>query len=141
MASAGALVAFGRRDGDATKAFRNAGRMLLETGADSGEALPILATAVGVVHHIAVALLWGVLLLLIVRRFRGWAFAAAALLTSVAFTLLNLWVVPPAFGIGYAVVTSVGRALPLALALALALLVTPWASGVPEQRMSSDSGL
>lgn len=141
MASAGALTAFGRHDGDPTKAFRNAGRMLLESDASSGTALPILATAVGVVHHVIIALVWGALLGLITRQFRGWAFALAALLVPVAFVLFNLWLVPPALGIGYAVVTSVGRALPLALALALALLVTPWASGVPEQRTSTAPGM
>lgn len=141
MASAGALFAFGRQDGDATKAFRNAGRMLLESRDTGATALPIVATTVGMLHHIVIALVWGMLLSLIVRRFQGWRFALAALVTAVVFVLLNFWVVPPAVGIGYAVVTSVGRTIPLALAIAVALLVTPWASGVPEERASVFSGL
>lgn len=136
MASAGALLAFGRRDGDPTKAFRNAGRMLLESRETGATALPLLATTAGLLHHIVIAFVWGMLLSLVVRRFQGWRFALAAVLTSVVFVLLNLFVVPPVVGIGYAVVTSVGRAVPLALAIAVALLVTPWASGVPEVRAS-----
>ncbi len=134
MATTGALLAFGWHDGEPTKAFRNAGRMLLESREFPGSALPITSTAVGFVHHLLVALIWGALLILVVRLFRGWTRVGVAIAVSLLFAALNLLVIPPIFGLGYSVVTSVGRALPLALAIAAALLVTPWASGVPEQR-------
>lgn len=137
MATSGALLAFGWRDGEPAKAFRNAGRMLLVSSDFPGSAHPVLATVVGFAHHLLVALLWGMLLLVIVRGFRGWPGVLMTVVISAAFALLNLLVIPPALGVGYAVVTSLGRALPLALAIALALLVTPWASGVPERYPST----
>jgi hypothetical protein len=134
VATAGALVAYGRRDGDPTKAFRQAGRMLLESPSVSDGLMPVVAVAAGVLHHAVIAAFWGMLLMLVVRAFRGWRFAAAALLFAAAFGALNLWLLPPILRVGYAVVTSVGRVIPLVLAVTVALLVTPWASGVPERQ-------
>jgi hypothetical protein len=133
MATTGALLAFGWQDGTPSKAFRNVGRMLLESREVPATALPAVATAVGLAHHLVLSALWGALLMLLVRRFRGPAFVFAVLVTSLLFVALNLWLIPPIFGVGYAVVTSLARAIPFALAIATALLVTPWASGVPEE--------
>lgn len=132
VATTGALLAFGWNDGEAVKAFRQAGRMLLTGAGVSGATIPATATALGLLHHTVITLLWGALLLLAARPFRGLRYLWAVLLLAVTFSLLNLWLVPPMFGVGFAVITSVGRALPLALAIAVALLVTPWASGVPD---------
>jgi hypothetical protein len=132
VATTGALLAFGWSDGEPSKAFRQAGRMLLSMVQLPGAEIPATATALGLLHHMVITLVWGAVLLLLARPFRGLRFLGAALLLAVTFVLLNLWLLPPMFGVGFAVVTSVGRALPLALAIALALLVTPWASGVPE---------
>jgi hypothetical protein len=136
-ATTAVLLVFGWRDGEPAKAFRNAGRMLLESGNTPGTALPLAATIVGLVHHVVVAVLWGALLLLIVRLFRGWARVVMSLAVATGFAMLNLLVIPPVLGVGYAVVTSLGRAVPLALSIALALLVTPWASRVPDQYPST----
>lgn len=133
MATAGALLAFGWQDGTPSKAFRNVGRMLLESREVPASALPAVATAVGLTHHLVLSALWGALLMLLARRFRGVAFVVAAVLIALLFVALNLWLIPPILGIGYAVVTSLARAIPFALAIAVALLVTPWASGVPEE--------
>lgn len=132
VATIGALLAFGWSDGELTKAFRQAGRMLLGRVELPGASLPLTATALGLLHHTVLTLVWGALLLVVARRFRGLQYLWAVLAVAVTFSLLNLWLVPPMFGVGFAVVTSVWRAVPLALAVALALLVTPWASGVPE---------
>lgn len=132
VATTGALLAFGWNDGEPTKAFRQAGRMLLGVVELPGAAIPATATALGLLHHLVITLVWGALLLLVARPFRGLRYLWAVLALAVTFSLLNLWLVPPMFGVGYAVVTSVWRAVPLALSIALALLVTPWASGVPE---------
>jgi hypothetical protein len=132
VATTGALLAFGRNDGEPTKAFRQAGRMLLGMVELPGAAIPATATVLGIVHHTVISLVWGALLLMAVRPFRGPRYLCAALALAVTFSLLNLWLVPPMLGVGFAVVTSIWRAVPLALAIALALLVTPWASGVPE---------
>lgn len=131
-ATAGVLLAFGWKEGDPVKAFRNAGRMLLGSAQLPAVALPLTATLLGAVHHVVVALLWGAMLGLAARPFRGLRYVAAALVLSVTFSLLNLWMIPPMFGVGFAVLTSVARAVPLALAITVALLVTPWASGVGE---------
>ncbi len=131
-ASAGVLLAFGWKEGDPAKAFRNAGRMLLGSAELPAVALPLTATLLGVVHHVVVAFLWGAMLGLASRPFRGVRYLLAALVLSVTFSLLNLWTIPPLFGVGFSVLTSVARAVPFALALTVALLVTPWASGVGE---------
>ena len=132
-ATTGALLAFGWRDGEPGRAFRQTGRMLLAAAEFPGARLPLTAVLMGSLHHLAVACVWGALLGLACRAFRGWRFALAALVLGVTYSLLNLWLIPPMFGVGYGVVTSLGRALPLGLAIAVALLVTPWASGVPER--------
>jgi len=132
VATTGALLAFGWNDGEPTKAFRHAGRMLLGVLELPVAVIPATATALGLMHHMVISLVWGALLLLAVRPFHGLRYLWAVLAFAVTFSLLNLWLVPPMFGVGFAVVTSVWRAVPLALAIALALLVTPWASGVPE---------
>ncbi len=115
--------------------------MLLQSREFPGAALPITSTVIGFVHHAIVALLWGMLLVLVVRRFEGWARAGAALAVSLLFALLNLWIIPPVLGIGYAVVTGPARAIPLALAIMAALLVTPWASGVPQEQRPSTASI
>jgi hypothetical protein len=133
MATTGALLAFGWQDGTPSKAFRNVGRMLLESREFPASALPAVATAVGLTHHLVLSAVWGAILMVIIRPLRGVAFVLAALLIAILFVALNLWLIPPALGVGFAVVTSLARAIPFALAIAVALLVTPWASGVPEE--------
>jgi len=133
MATTGALLGFGRSDGEPAKAFRQAGRMLLGRVELPGAALPLTATALGVLHHIVVTLVWGALLLVVARRFRGPQYLGAVVTLAMTFSLLNLWLLPPLVGVGFAAVTSVGRAVPFALAIAVALLVTPWASRVPHE--------
>lgn len=133
VATTGALLAFGWHDGEPTKAFRNTGRMLLESRDFSAATIPAVVTSVGFAHHVIVTLLWGMLLVLLVRPFRGWSLLLAALVVSLVFALLNLWFIPPILGIGYSAITTLARVVPLALTIAVALLVTPWASGVPEQ--------
>lgn len=142
MAATGAVLAFGHRDGDVLRGFRLLGRLLLDgraSGADGATfaALPMTTPLLGVLHHLALALLWGLVLGLLVRPFRGVAFGLAALVSAVTFSLLNLWVIPPMFGVGFGTVGSLDRAIPLALAITVALLVTPWASGVGGRPTSS----
>ena len=105
-----------------------------------GQALATLAllptalhqSAFDVVSNLLGYLPLGALLLFAARPFRGLRYLWAVLVLAVTFSLLNLWLLPPIVGVGFAVVTSVWRAVPLALAIALALLVTPWASGVSQ---------
>jgi hypothetical protein len=131
-ATTAALATFGWRDGEVTKAFRQSGRMLIGEREFAGASIPVTATALGLVHHVVLAMLWGGLLLLLLRPLRGARYVGGVFALAVTFSLLNLWLIPPKLTVGFAVVTSVGRALPLALAIAVALLVTPWASGVRE---------
>lgn len=142
MATSGVVLTYGRQDGDVLRGARLLGRLLLGDGRDPSAAsalvtLPLTTPLVGALHHIALTLLWGLALGLLVRPFRGVAYALAALVGSVTFSLLNLWVIPPIFGVGFATVTTPGRAIPLALAVTVALLVTPWASGVRGRPTSS----
>lgn len=128
MATAGALVGFGVRDGDVARAFVFAGRLLLEPRGIPAAALPALSLVVGVLHHALVAIVWGVVLAVLLGTLRGGKRLLAALVVALIFVALDLWVLPPLLSIGHVTVTSVARAIPMALAIAVALWVTPWAS-------------
>jgi hypothetical protein len=135
MASSGAVLGFGHRDGDLLRGFRLLGRLLLEgptlgAAVSSLTALPRTTPLLGALHHVTVALAWGFLLGLLVRPFRGLPFALVACGGAFAFSLLAFRVLPPLVSVGFATVNSPARAVPFAMAIAVALLVTPWASGV-----------
>lgn len=127
-ATAGVLTALGGREGDALLAFRGSGRLLLAMLQMDTSWLTLSAVALGALHHILLASLWGAALGAAVRPLRGGVMVAGATFASLLFALANLWMFPPVLRVGYAVITTTGQALPLALATVVALLLTPWAS-------------
>lgn len=127
-ATAGVLTALGGREGDALLAFRSSGRLLLAMARIDAPWLALSAAALGIMHHVLLSTVWGAALGAVVRRLRGGILVAGATMASLLFAIANLWLFPPVLRVGYAVITTTGQALPLALATAMALLLTPWAS-------------
>lgn len=130
IATGGALLGLGLRDGEPGRVFRLAGRGILERfGVPSGAA-PLTSVALGYVHHLVVATGWGVLLALLMLPLRGpWRVVAAVALTAVQVAL-SVAVLPPVLRVGYAVTANLPGAVPVGVALALALIGGAWvASG------------
>jgi len=122
IATGGALIGLGRRDGEASRAFRLAGRGLLErVGAASFDA-PLTAVAIGYVHHLAVATAWGVLLgalVFVPRTVLRRLLLAIGLV--VGFGIASFYALPPMFRIGYAVTSDIPGVVCIVVALILAL--------------------
>lgn len=126
IATGGALLGLGWREGEAGRVFRLAGRGLLERFGVTSQAAPLTSVALGYLHHLVVATAWGLLLGLIVLPFRGFVRVVVAILATVGYVLLSENVVPTPLRIGYAVTSNVGGAVPIGAALALALLGGVW---------------
>lgn len=126
IATGGALLGLGWREGEAGRAFRLAGRGLLERFGVVSSAAPLTSVALGYLHHLAVATAWGILLALIVLPLRGVSRVAAALTVAVGYALLAGTWLPAPLRIGYAVTSTIPGAVPIGAALALALLGGIW---------------
>lgn len=125
IATGGALVGFGWREGEPGRLFRLAGRALLERGGIPSAAVPLTAVALGYLHHLLVATAWGALLALGVLPWRPAARVAAALLAAAAFGWLRELVPVPA-RVGLAVTETPGAAVTMAASFAVALLGGAW---------------
>jgi hypothetical protein len=126
IATGGALLGFGWREGEVGRAFRMAGRGLLERFGVVSAAAPLTSVALGYLHHLIVATAWGILLALVVLPLRGLIRAFVMLALAVAYAVLaGIWL-PPSLRIGYAVTSTVPGAVPIAAALALALFGGSW---------------
>jgi hypothetical protein len=126
IATGGALVGFGWRDGEAGRLFRLAGRALLERGGVASGAAPLTSVALGYVHHLVVATTWGALLALAVLPWRGAWRLVAALAVAAAYGWLAATVLPVPVRIGFAVTGSPGAAVSMTAAVAVALLGGVW---------------
>jgi hypothetical protein len=126
IATGGALLGLGWREGEAGRVFRLAGRGLLERLGIMSAAAPLTSVALGYLHHLVIATAWGVLLALFVLPLRGVVRVLAAIVAAAAYTVLSGSLLPPALRIGYAVTSSVPGAVPIGAALALALLGGVW---------------
>jgi hypothetical protein len=126
IATGGALLGMGWREGEAGRVFRLAGRGLLERFGVASAAAPLTSVALGYLHHLVIATVWGALLALLVLPLRGVVRVLAALVVALGYVLLaGLWL-PAPLRIGYAVTSSVPSAVPIGAALALALLGGTW---------------
>ncbi len=127
IATCGALIGLGLRDGEASRVFRLVGRALLERmGVASAEA-PLTSVAVGYMHHLVAATLWGAVLGVIILRPRSWAGRVLAVIGCVVgYGVLSLRVLPPLLRIGYSVTASATTVVPIGVALVLALLGDLW---------------
>lgn len=126
IATGGALLGLGWREGEAGRVFRLAGRGLLERFGVVSSAAPLTSVALGYLHHLAVATAWGILLALIVLPFRGLMRVAVALTVAVGYAVLAGTWLPAPLRIGYAVTSTIPGAVPIGAALALALLGGIW---------------
>lgn len=126
IATGGALLGLGWREGEVGRLFRLAGRGLLERLTIASGAAPLTSVAVGYLHHLVIATLWGVLLGLVVLSWRGvlrWLLVPAV---AIGYFVLSVWWLPPIARIGYGVTGSIPYAVPIALALAVALIGGLW---------------
>ena len=126
IATGGALLGLGWREGEAGRVFRLAGRGLLERVGVASSAAPLTSVALGYLHHLLVATGWGVLLALLVLPLRGVTRIAAAMLAATGYAALALWVLPSTLRIGYAVTGTLPGVVALGAAVAVALLGGIW---------------
>ena len=135
IATGGALIGLGLRDGEASRIFRLVGRALLErVGVASADA-PLTSVALGYIHHLAAATLWGGVLGVVVfwprtNRSR----VVTAFVCALAYAALTLGLVPPILRIGYSVTSNVPAVVPISVALVLALLGDIWINAADETR-------
>ncbi len=133
IATGGALIGLGLREGEASRVFRLAGRALLEQFGIASAAAPLTSVAVGYLHHLAAATLWGALLGTVMFWPRSTqARVFAALLAATGYAVLALGIIPPILRIGYAVTANAPSVVPIGVALALALLGDIWIAAPDE---------
>ncbi len=126
IATGGALIGLGMRDGDTSRVFRLAGRGLLERLGIASAAVPLTSVGVGYLHHILVATLWGIGLSLLVLPLRGITRLLAAVIAAACYAWLSVVLVPSVLRIGYSVTSNTGSAVPIGVSLAVALLGGVW---------------
>ncbi len=126
IATGGALLGLGWREGEAGRVFRLAGRGLLERFGVASSAAPLTSVALGYLHHLIIATGWGVLLALLVLPLRGVTRITAALLAAAGYAVLALWVLPSTLRIGYAVTGTPSGVVAIGAAVAVALLGAVW---------------
>lgn len=125
IATGGALLGLGMRQGESSRVFRLAGRSLLERLGAAAPA-PLTSVAVGYVHHLLVATLWGVVLSVVVLPLRGVTRIIAAVVAAACYAWLSVDFVPAALRIGYSVTSNTPSAVPIGVSLAVALLGGVW---------------
>ncbi len=126
IATGGALLGLGWREGEAGRVFRLAGRGLLERVGVASSAAPLTSVALGYLHHLIIATGWGVLLALLVLPFRGVTRLAAVMLAAAGYASLALWVLPSTLRIGYAVTGTPSGVVAIGASVAVALLGAVW---------------
>lgn len=132
IATGGALLGLGWREGEAGRLFRLAGRGLLERSGITSAAAPLTSVALGYVHHLVIATAWGVVLALPVLALRGPVRLVAALVAALGYVICAVSILPPALRIGYAVTSNPPSAFPIGVALALAIVGGIWLDATDE---------
>ena len=126
IATGGALLGLGLRDGEAGRAFRLAGRGLLESIGVPSLTAPLTSVALGYLHHLIVATAWGVLLAMVVLPQRGLWRVVGAIIAAAVYTILAVSVLPALLRIGYGVTGTIPGGVPVGVAMALALIGGGW---------------
>jgi hypothetical protein len=132
IATGGALLGLGWREGEAGRLFRLAGRGLLERSGITSAAAPLTSVALGYVHHLVIATAWGVVLALPVLALRGPGRLVSALVAALGYVICAVFILPPALRIGYAVTSNPPSAFPIGVALALAIVGGIWLDATDE---------
>lgn len=126
IATGGALLGLGIREGEPGRAFRLAGRSLLERIGVPSLSAPLTSVTLGYVHHLVIATAWGVLIGLLILPLRGATRVIAAIAAAVLYGMITLRFVPPVLRIG-SVVTSTGfGVVAVTVALGAALVGGVW---------------
>jgi len=133
IATGGALLGLGWREGEAGRVFRLAGRGLLERVGVASSAAPLTSVALGYLHHLLIATAWGVLLALLVLPWRRGTRLVAALIAATAYGVLAQFVLPATLRIGYAVTGTHAGVVVIAATVAVALLGSIWVANGDEQ--------
>ncbi len=134
IATGTVLLTQGWNEGELGRYFRLAGRALLEQIGVPSASAPLTSVALGYVHHLTIASIWGFLLALVVLPWRGAMCVLMAALAAGFYVLLITTIMPAPLRIGYTVTGTVGSAVPIAAAMFVALLAGAWlASGEGEQ--------
>lgn len=126
IATGGALLGLGWREGEVGRAFRLAGRGLLERVGIGSAAAPLTSVTLGYLHHLLVATAWGGVLALCVLPVRGVARLLLIVVATAGYALLSLTILPATLRIGYGVTGTVPGAVTIAATLAVALLGGAW---------------
>ncbi|MEO7521993.1 MAG: hypothetical protein ABIW79_09270 [Gemmatimonas sp.] len=126
IATGGALIGLGMREGEASRVFRLVGRVMLERFGIASNAVPLTSVALGYLHHLVVATLWGIVLGLMVLPLRGATRLLAVFLAVTAYVVFVTRWFPPVLRIGYSVTSSMPGVVPIAVALLAALLGAVW---------------
>ena len=126
IATGGALIGLGVREGEASRVFRLVGRTVLERIGVASAAAPLTSVAVGYLHHLVVATLWGVLIGMLVLPLRGGVRVLAAMVAALAYGMFATRWIPPALRIGFSVTSNLPAVVPIAVALMIALLGGVW---------------
>jgi hypothetical protein len=126
IATGGALLGLGWREGEAGRVFRLAGRGLLERFGVVSAAAPLTSVALGYLHHLLVASLWGFVLSLLLLPLKGAIRYLGAGVLAMGYLVVASMVLPPALRIGHAVTSSIPSGVPIGAALALALMGGVW---------------
>jgi len=125
IATGGALLGLGMRQGESSRVFRLAGRGLLERFGVVAPA-PLTSVAIGYIHHLLIATLWGIVLAVVVLPLRGATRITAAVIAAACYAWLSVDFVPSALRIGYSVTSNTPSAVPIGVSLAVALLGGVW---------------
>jgi hypothetical protein len=80
------------------------------------------------VHHLVIATVWGLLLGMVVLRLRGVTRVAAGIGVSLLSVLVVFQWLPPVLRIGFAVTSNMAGAVPIAVAMLVAVLGGIWAT-------------
>lgn len=126
IATGGALIGLGLREGEAGRVFRLVGRALLERGGVASGSAPLTSVTIGYLHHLIIATVWGVGLALATLPLRGARRVIASALAALLYPILALNVVTPTLRIGYSVTSSLSSVVSITAALLVALLGGVW---------------
>lgn len=137
IATGGALIGLGLRQGEASRVFRLAGRGLIERVGAINLDVPLTSVALGYLHHLVIAAVWGAVLGVLAKLPRGaTARVGLSLVASFAYGVLSLSLLPPLFRIGYAVTSDVAGVVPITVAMLLALVGDVWLDASETQEHS-----
>ncbi len=134
VATGGALIGLGLRSGEPSRLFRLVGRIILERVGVASSSVPLTSVALGYLHHLLIAALWGFLFALLVLSFRGAVRVLAALAISVLYSAVSPSLLPPLLRIGGAVTNNVTTVVPIGGTIFLSLLCGMWLSSSRHRR-------